>query len=304
MRSIKYLAIQLFVLIVLSTVSNAQKSFKSSGSAQIKIENNTSLDKAKDRVRELAKINAIENLFGTYVEQEANINVEDGNTNFRLIASTKVRGEWLETTKEEFTERVVESTTKNGSSERWISCDINGLLREIVKPKLAFEVETLNGPKKEYRTTTYHNGEQLYLSFKTPSTGFLSVYIVESEKVYRLLPYAEMDDKYIDAVPVMADKEYIFFSQAKNHNYFPGFSISRVDELIMSTYSDREYSQLYAVFSTESFSKPLLKKGETIESLTLPKSLSKNQFEKWVKENRIYNSDFNYQIVNLEIIKK
>lgn len=292
------------LIILCNNISQAQKSIKTSGEAHIKIENTWTYNGAKDRVRELAKINAIENVFGTYVEQESNIKVQDGNTNFRLIASTKVKGEWLETSKEEFSDIVVEPTIKNGASERWINCKIKGLIREIVKPKLAFEVETLNGPKKEYRTTTYQNGEQLFLSFKTPSAGFLTVYIVESEKVYRLLPYAEMDDNYIEAVPVIADKEYVFFSQAESHNYFAGFPVNRVDELIMSTYSDREYSQLYVVFSTESFSKPLLKKGETIENLILPKSLSKNQFEKWVKENRIYNSDFNYQIVNLEIIKK
>lgn len=297
----------LTLTVVLSLTDNnllAQKSLKSSGEAQIKIENTWNYNEAKNKVRKLAKINAIENVFGTYVEQEANIRVEDGNTNFRLIASTKVKGEWLETTKEEFIDRVIEPTTKNGASERWISCKIKGLVREIVKPKLAFEAATLNGPKKEYRTTTYHNGEQLYLSFTTPSSGYLSIYIIETDNVYRLLPYAEMSDNYIDAVPVKADKEYIFFSQNSGHDYFNDFDINRVDELIMSTYADREYSQLYIVFSTEPFSKPLLKKGVVTESLILPKSLSKNQFEDWVKENRIYNADFNYKIVNLEIVKK
>jgi hypothetical protein len=128
--------------------------------------------------------------------------------------------------------------------------------------------------------------------------------MVEQENVYRLLPYAEMNDNYVDAVPVEADKEYIFFSQDQMHDYFPDFPSYRIDELLMTTNVDREYLQLYIVFSTEPFSKPLLKEGIVTENVILPKSLTKNQFEKWFDTNRIHNSTFNYELMNLEIVKR
>ena len=303
----KPVSIIIALIFIGSTSAVSQKVIKTSGEAQIKIENNQSYNDAKNMVRELAKINAIENVFGTYIEQETNIDVEDGNTTFKIIGNTKVKGEWLETTKEEYGENLKELKNPNGSgiiTERWITCKIQGRVREILRPKPAFEAVTLNCPQSVCRTTSYLNGEQFYISFKAPSDGYLSVYIIESENIFRLLPYAEMDDNYLDAVPIKADKEYIYFSQAEKHDYFSDFSVMRVDELIMTSKLDREYSQLYVIFSTEPFSKPLLKDGEVIQNAILPKSLTQNQFEKWFSDNRIYNAAFSYEIINLEVIKK
>jgi len=306
MRQKRYLLIFVFFSL-LSVNGNAQKKFNSRGNAQVKVENNMSKEMAQKKARDLAIIDAIERIFGTYVEQETNINIEDGYTDFRIVGNTKVKGEWLKTIDEEYTENAVESKNPDGKgniTEIWITCNIKGVVREIIKPKLAFEAVTLNCPQIACRTTRYHNNEQFYLNFKTPSDGFLSIYLIESDNVYRLLPYSEMDSNYIDAVPVSADKDYIFFSQSDIHDYFSDFSVRRVDELIMTTESDREYSQLYVIFSTEPFSKPLLKEGVVTESVILPKSLSSNQFKNWITNNRIYNTSFNYEIITLEIIKK
>ena len=95
-----------------------------------------------------------------------------------------------------------------------------------------------------------------------------------------------------------------FFSQSQNHDYFPDFPINLVDELVMTTESTREYLKLFVVFSTESFAKPLLKDGLSLQQGSLPKSLSKIKFETWITENRIYNSSFNYEVINLEIIRR
>lgn len=62
----------LFLLFILFT-SNliAQKTRTESGSAQIRIEGNMTEEQAKRKVEELARINAIQNAFGSYVEQQA-----------------------------------------------------------------------------------------------------------------------------------------------------------------------------------------------------------------------------------------
>ena len=306
MTQIRYLWIVALFTIV-SINGKAQKKFNAQGSAQVKVENNMSREMAQDKASDLAIINAIESVLGTYVEQETNINIEDGTTNFRIIGNTKVKGEWLKTIKEEYSENTVESKNLNGDgtiTEIWITCNTKGIVREIVKPTLTFEALTLNCPQSICRTTKYFNSEQFYLSFKTPSDGYLSVYIIESDIAYRLLPYSAMDKRYIDAVQVLADKDYVFFSQSKSHDYFSDFPTQLVDELIMTTDLDREYSQLYVIFSTELFSKPILNASVDLQSGSLPKSLSRKQFENWINNNRIYNPKFNYEITNLEIVKK
>ena len=304
---IRLSAYALFLMVFLGPSETfAQKKFKTKGEAQIRIENDMSKDAARTKARELAIVNAIENVLGTYVEQETNIDISQGQANFKIIGNNRVKGEWLETDKEEFKEESRLSEKKgNKEFEVWLTCQISGSVREILKPKLDFQAEPLSCPKSNCRTTDFGNGEQLYVYFRSPSSGFLSIYAVQDDQTaYRLLPYQEMEAPYEDAIPVKADYEYIFFSQQPGHSYFSDFSIYKVDEMVMETTKDKEFMQLYMVFSTEKFSKPILNSGKVVEQGLLPKSLTQSRFEEWIQNNRIYNPDFNYEVINLSISRK
>jgi hypothetical protein len=304
MTSLRFFLVFVFISIHVNS-AYSQKQFKTKGEAQVKVEDHSSKEATRAKAKDLAIIKAIENVLGTYVEQETNIDIESGKTNFKIIGNTRVKGDWIKTAKESYTEQTREvKNKKEKTTEIWITCKIEGIVREIVKPKLAFTTNALNCPKALCRTTRYLSGESFYLHFKSPSKGYLSVYLVEEDAVYRLLPYQEMSSPYVDAVPVQADKDYIFFSQEEQHNYFKDFPLNRVDELVMETEQNKEYMKLYLVFSTEEFSKPILNAGEVIHDGSLPKSLTSNKFEEWIVQNRIYNAAFNYDILNLEIVKQ
>jgi hypothetical protein len=282
----------------------AQKKFKTKGEAQIRVENNMTRDDARKEVRQLAIVNAIENVLGTYVEQETNIDIVEGQTNFKILGNTKVKGEWLETKDEKFEEFTRQAEGEFGDeTEIWISCRISGVVREIVKPKLAFQAQSLNCPQVQCRTEKYYRGEYLYLYFRTPTDGYLTIYLQDPEAVYRLLPYGEMMGQYLNAVPVRADREYLFFSNDPQHDYFPGFPTDRVDELEMWTEYEKEYVNLYVIFSTVPFNKPILNAGKVIhQGMSLPKSLTTKAFNAWIKENRMFNPEFHYEDFNLEIM--
>jgi len=292
-----------FILAILPGQNFAQKKFKAKGESQIRIEDNMSKEDARQKARELAIVNAIENELGTYVEQETNIDISQGQTSFKIIGNNRVKGEWLETDDEEFKEDVrLAEKKQNKEFETWLTCKISGTVREILKPKLAFQYQALSCPQSNCRTTDFKSGEQFYLYFRTPSRGYLSIYAVQDDgMVYRLLPYSDMTTPYEDAVPVKSDLEYIFFSKQSAHNYFPDFALNRIDEMILETSKSKEYMQMYVVFSTDKFSKPLLNAGRQVQQGILPKSLSKEQFEEWIQNNRIYNSEFNYEVINLSI---
>ena len=260
---------------------------------------------ARIKAHDLAIINAIENVLGTYVEQETNIDIADGEASFKIIGNNKVKGEWIETKDEDYKEDTRDVKGEFGNeTEIWITCKISGKVREIVKPRLAFEAISLNCPQEVCRTTRYYDGEPFLLNFVTPSKGYLSVYLTDKENAFRVLPYQEMSEPYSDAIPVKADMKYIFFSQSPSHDYFSDFPPTLVDELILETSMEKEYMQAYVVFSTDPFSKPVLNQGQKLEEGSLPKSLSMSRFDEWIQNNRIYNPEFNYEIINIEILRK
>ncbi|MFY0628111.1 MAG: hypothetical protein JXR07_17570 [Reichenbachiella sp.] len=290
----------ILTLFLTNTLSYSQKVFKSKGEAHILMESNQSRDDTKLQAKNEAIINAIENAVGTYIERETNMDLEDGEITFKMVGSTKVKGEWLKTLDIQYEENT--RSPKGENVEIWITCKITGNVREIIRPKLNFELESLNCLDKRCRTKEFLNNEDLFIYFKSPSSGFISIYIKEEESVYRLLPYSDMSGEYINSVPVIADKEYIYFSTDEKTDYFDNFSSSRVDELVMSTDAEMEYLTLYVVFSLKPFTKPILQDGKLIEEdYSMPKSLSERKFTEWISDNRIHNIDFNYDVVQLRI---
>lgn len=282
----------------------AQKLSTVSGKAQIRLEDNMSLDEAKANVRQQAIINAIEDAYGTYVEQDASSYIENGKTSFRIIGNTRVKGEWLRTLDESFSEFQKKiKGTKPVKKETWISCEIRGEAREVTRPSIDFKFLPLNCTDPACRTYDFENGEPFYLYFNTPREGYLNIYMSQEDgKVYRLLPYKAMNHSYPDGVPVKPDSEYIFFAPGEKFNYFADLSYQAVDEMIMEASEDKEVMNLYVVFSPEKFDKPGLVRSDAAHP-DVPDYLSEREFNEWLEENRIYNPDFDYRTVSLTVKK-
>jgi len=296
----------LFVIVLQSlNCAVAQKIRDASGIAQFRLEDDMSKEELKEKLRHHAIINAIEREYGTYVTQESFVDVDDGNTQFKIFGKTVIKGEWLKTTKEDFKEEI--RKTKEGRRTRhelWMVLKISGKVRELSQPDIEFDFFTSNCLKETCRTSIFESGQPMYLHFNTPVDGYLSIYIQEGEDAYRLLPYQAMPAKYKNAVPVQADERYVFFSPYGKNEYFSEFSKHLIDELIMVTPHPEEYVNLILVFSTEEFIKPNLDDPEVEESTgyEIPKSLHASTLNQWLENNRINNVNFYYRQLNLKIV--
>jgi len=297
----------LIILGVLPASLLGQKIVKTRGeSGPVRIESNMTEQDARQIALEKAKIDAIEDVFGAYVEQETDITIEDGKTSFHIIGGTKVKGYWIETFNgfPKYTERTetVKSDYEDGFVN-WIECVIEGKAKEVT-PLAQIDYEILNLPDVLGRTDEFESGESFYLFFKSPVDGYLSVFLEAGETVYRLLPYSEMDIENRSAVRIKEDMEYVFFSGDREHDYFKD---SRVDEYELFTYLEMEYNYVHIVFSTESYKKPLLDHEQDVfeykDKYLLPKSCDKQDFEKWLAGNRATMDSFQEIRKKIRIVK-
>ncbi len=298
-----------FILMMLLSVlesAQSQKIRNASGTALSRLEEDMSMEDLREKLRREAIIDAIQNEFGTYVTQESFVDVYDGNTYFRIFGQTTIRGEWLKTTKEKFRE-TMKKVKENGRTkhELWLTLEIEGKVRELTRPDVEFDFFTANCRREACKTTLFENGDPLYLHFSSPADGYLSVYSVENDEAYRLLPYKDMSENYRDAVPVKAEKNYIFFSNDENDDYFNDFSRYLVDELVMFTDREEEYLKLIIVFSTDEYTKPTLRgTSEDPElSYVMPRSLPAATLKAWLEDNRINNVNFYYRQLTVRIVK-
>lgn len=269
-----------------------QKVESTSGQAQVRVETNMTKDQCKEQAHELAIINAIENAFGTYAEQQTDIVIKDGRDYYNIVGTTKVKGEWIETLKEDYFEDSDVFSTRNGKEVvTFITCKISGKVKRAT-PKAMIQFFPLNCPDKRCRTTAFYSGESLYLLFKSPVDGYLSVFLEdEEEMVYRLFPYSNQSGKENSATLVKADQEYLLFAKDPKYNSFSAVA----DEYELYSLRPFEFNNLYVVFSEEPYVKPMLnneKSSATKKEYLLPKSLIRKDFQDWLSDNRAKSQSF------------
>ena len=297
---IKHFLILIAIFISLCSASEVkgQRNVRSEGTSQVRVEGNMTKDEALLKAIELAKINAIENAYGTYIEQQATLTVESGTSDFYIVGNTKVKGIWVRTLdgpeiKQEYRD---EAGQYGADKVLWITCHIKGEIKRV-KPRPTIEYQVRNCKFPTCRTTSFLSGEQLFLWFKSPVSGYLSVFIDDGNMVYRLLPYSNVNDQ--SSYEVTGDENYLFFSPESHKGVNPA---DKPDEIELYTLKRSEYNTLILVFSTDPYFKPGLN-PERIDAAKniLPKSITKSRFESWLSEHRAQFDDFLDLSIPIEI---
>lgn len=235
------------------------------------IPENVSPDVARETAVQRAMAQAIADEFGMYVSQSSTTYIETSDesthSDFLSIGGSELKGEWIETIGEPEFEYI---TDGNNISLR---VKIKGIIREIENAKVPFNVAILrNGTENINESDVFKNGDDLYLSFITPSSGYIAVYLIDCNKQsYCLLPYQNMDTGYFD---VQANRRYVFF----NTDYADGLDKRSVDEITVETSLVKEQNRILTIFSPNKFFKAM----DNMTQSDLPRNLSYVDFQKWL----------------------
>ncbi len=281
-----------------------------------------SKEEAQKRAEKYARVNALEKAFGTVIVQGNSTYVKNVNTgqkvetktSFSMIGNTTVGGEIVEVLKCEFKEK--KRKYKKGRekiSDIFITCQIKIHAKKLSEAKINFEAATLATHSKKAMTERYKNGDDMFFYFRTPVSGYLSIYvdITGSGLTQRILPYSEVPPKYENGMFVKADQDYIFFSGQKEHDYFAEDYVVP-DEIVAAAEADQELWRFFIIFSKEPLNKPKLKEGMAEDALTLaeqekkytvPKEIKSEDFQRWLIRNLSIRDDFQREIIDVVVEK-
>jgi hypothetical protein len=277
----------------------AQKTVISNGEYLLRIEKNWTEDYAVSKAKEKAKINAIENAFGTVITQGNAIYINEINTSsqtksdmvFTSVGNVLVNGEWISTIDEKI-------QFKDSADFRWVKAFIKGNVRELKKIPFTPEVFTLTCNQQKCSTEVFNSGQELVVYFKAPTNGFVTIYLDDSKQAQRLLPYSRNGSA--TTFQVNADQPYYFFSKTDSKQ-------QNVDEVELFTESVLEQNNLYILFSKSDFDKPLLNATKLNEvdntKYTLPASMEITKFQTWLQELRSFNRNIELKTILLTIKK-
>lgn len=249
---------------------------------------NVTLEEAKRTALDRAKIQALADAFGTIVSQSNSTRVENRNgqsdIDFLSIGGSEVKGEWIETTGEP----KYDISYEQGMLV--VKVSVKGKAREIVSAAIDLKVKALrNGTEDKFESDTFHDGDDLYLSFLSPVSGYVAVYLIDVDnKVFCLLPYRNQESGQF---PVKANQRYVFFSTKDA----PADLRPYVDEYTMTCNRSQETNQFYVVFSPQ----PFTKVTDYISETSLPRELEFENFQKWLVKCR--KQDKRMQFINMLI---
>lgn len=240
---------------------------------------NVTEEEAKFNALQRAKVQAIEDRFGTVIQQNNSTTViADGNKSdmsFTSQSSSEICGEWIETIGQPKYDLWYDSGLV-------VKVKVKGRIRPIVEASTVLDVKILcNGISGKFERTDFRDGDDLFLQFTSPIDGYIAVYLSDMQNVYCLLPYP---DDIGHASLVRGGKTRILFSSDHNDAH------EAVKQYHMTCEKEVETNILYVFFSPNQFDKAI----DNSTSRLLPRMLSSENFLKWVSKCK--RSDKHFQI--------
>ena len=223
---------------------------------------NVDLEKAKQVALERVKIQIIADEFGTVISQSNSTSVKNengkSNVDFISLGGSDVKGEWIETIG-----TPVFKTEIHGE-QLVVRVKIRGKIREMTSANVDFSAHILrNGIEDKFEDDVFKSGDDLFLSFVSPVSGYVVVYLVDANNTaFCLLPYQNQEQ---GNVTVKANERYVFFSTKLASESLRQFT----DEYTMTCSHEQELNQIYVVFSQNPFVKAVDSKNTEL----LPREL-------------------------------
>lgn len=276
----------------------AQNIQKVCGEAIYYAPENVTMEQAKQIALQRAKTDALAVAYGTIVSQN-NVTTtknEQGKSEINLysLGGSEVKGEWLETIGEP------EYQISYEKEMLVVKVSVCGKAREIISAGVDFSAKVLrNGVNEKFENDTFKSGDDMFILFRSPSDGYLAVYLIDDKGVaYCLLPYRAMPD---GKVKIEANKNYLFFSQENTGGLCPS---SMIDEYTLTCEKQTENNFLYVIFSPNSFVKANDYSGKQDSGdLLLPRELPFEKFQEWLTKNRTFDKEMKMEIKSLTIMK-
>jgi hypothetical protein len=283
-----------------SVLAFAQKKKDVTGEFQMKVEQSQTIEIAKQKVCDYARVQAMEEVFGKVIFQGNSTlieNIESGqktqtNCVFNMIADTYVNANWIEDTKPEVL------TTQLQNNELWLTCKVHGSAREIAHTDIKIGVETFDCPEKKCKTNEFTNGENLFLNLKSPKDGFIAIFLDDRACAACIYPYQNMVFDEFLKFKFEAQKEYLFFNKAKKFKENWNF----IDELVATTDKKQELNRFFILFSENPINIPVLNNPSKCQDGTfIPRTLPSEEFQKWLQKVRTKDKTMHLEMRDITI---
>lgn len=235
---------------------------------------NVTPEEAKSIALQRAQCQAIADEFGTIVSQTSTVRIDTYDshttTDFLSIGGSELKGEWLETI------GIPEYEFVSDGGQIALKVKVEGRIRELEGSKVPFDIKILkNGVSDANEADHFCSGDDLYVSFNSPASGYLAIYLIDTEnRAYCLLPYQSNDTGMFQT---KANHRYLLF-----HSQYGEGAVksSEIDEFTVDTSLPKERNRILTIFSPNRF----FKAADNKTGVDLPRNLNYSDFQDWLSK--------------------
>jgi len=309
---LKYFFCTLLIIMIYNLPAYCQKIVNETGEAQVAWPDDKSKKDAEKEAEDLAIVNALEKAFGRAIIQGNSTFIENINTGqktetktgFNMIGNSYVKGEVVSVMDKDLIELEGEKLL-NGKKMKFreIKCTIRIKAKEYVDPPIEFESLSLSCPDKRCIASGFREGDSLFVYFRSAAEGYLMIYLDDGKNTEILLPYIKNRDQNDGGFQIKAKTDYVLFHRSN--------PFDAADELQLYTDSYTSLNRVYIIFSRTPMTTPDLKDNtgkltdtEKSQGFHLPKSITSEDFLKWITENKIRRNSFQVKTMDISIRKK
>ena len=177
----KKIVICMFLLMSLNSMAQRVVDVHGTYTYVISENDNITLREAKHKCIELAKAEAIKNEFGVMITSDVidtnvETNGETASSYFWENTVAMAKGDWLGNTKPH------EVTVSYENEKLRFTANVWGKAREIIQAKVDLKWDILkDGIDEKVATTSFISGERIYIRFRSPSDGYVAIYLIEGD---------------------------------------------------------------------------------------------------------------------------
>ncbi len=242
---------------------------------------NVTGDQARVEAVRLAQAKAIADAFGTTVSeitsQQLSLGGSATSERFEQMSMTDVNGEWIETIGEPSIQYL---TSADGQPV--IQVHVKGKVRRLNYLRPRFRALILrNGTTERHQSTEFRTGDNLMMSFRSPTDGYLAIF-TKDDSVRCLLPDI---DAPRGLYPVRGNRDYTFFT-------------APAERIVMECAHPNELNAMYVVFSSNPIGLPV---SHYIDSGGLP-VYTDREFHTWLSALRSRDTDLQVETSYFVII--
>lgn len=254
---------------------------------------NVTLAQAKQVALQRARVAGLIQAFNQTVYQSNTSVVTNRNgessVDLYSFGGSDARGEWIEDTEEPH------YTITYEQDMLVVKAVVCGKAREIKSAGINVEAHVLrNGTEPRFESDKFNSGDDLYLWFKSPVNGYLTVWLLDrgSQTVFCLLPYRSSSQ---GAVEVKHDQQYVFFHQDRKQKDW-----QYIDEYTLTANAAMEWNELYVVFSPNPYAKATVNASDILA----PRELAFKDFSAWLTRCQTKDPDMTVNKRLIEIKRK